>query len=198
MMKVSVEEVKRLRELTGAGVMDCKRALEMANGDFEKAMEILRAEGLAKAERRSGRVTTEGVVASYIHTGGRIGAMVELNCESDFVARTDEFKRLAYELAMQVAAMDPKYISRHDIPEEVLESQRRAYRTHALAEGIPEDMVEEIVKERLENFIQEVCLLEQPYIKDETRTVDELIKEMIARLGENIVVRRFARFAVGQ
>ncbi|MCS7254136.1 MAG: translation elongation factor Ts [Armatimonadota bacterium] len=197
-MKVSVEEVKRLREMTGAGVMDCKRALEMAEGDFEKAIEILRAEGLAKAEKRSGRVTSEGVITSYIHTGGRIGAMVELDCESDFVARTDEFRRLAYELAMQVAAMDPKYISRHDIPEEVIESQKRAYRTHAIAEGIPEDMIEEVVNERLESFIQEVCLLEQPYIRDETRTVGELIKEMIARLGENIVVRRFVRFAVGQ
>lgn len=197
-MKVSVEEVKRLRELTGAGVMDCKRALEMAGGDFERAMEILRAEGLTKAEKRSGRATTEGVIASYIHTGGRIGAMVELNCETDFVARTDEFKRLAYELAMQVAAMDPKYISREDIPKEELESRRRAYRTHALAEGIPEDMVDEVVNERIENFIQEVCLLEQPYIRDETCTVYELIKEKIALLQENIVIRRFVRFAVGQ
>lgn len=197
-MKVSVEEVKRLREITGAGVMDCKRALEKANGDFEKAIEILRVEGLAKAEKRAGRATTEGVIASYIHTGGRIGAMVELNCESDFVARTDEFKRLAYELAMQVAAMDPKYVSRDEIPQEVLESQRKAYELHAMTSGIPQDMIEKVVEQRLEEFIQEVCLLEQPYIKDETRTVGELIKEMIARLGENITVRRFARFVVGQ
>ncbi|HID07596.1 MAG TPA: elongation factor Ts [Armatimonadetes bacterium] len=178
--------------------MDCKRALERAEGDIEKAKEILHVEGLAKAEKKAGRATSEGVIASYIHTGSRLGAMVEVNCETDFVARTEEFRRFAYELAMQVAAMDPKYISRDEVPEEVIEREREAYRTHALTAGASEDELDDVVNERLESFFQDVCLLEQPYIRDETRTVGELVKEVIARFGENIVVRRFARFAVGQ
>lgn len=197
-VKVSVEDIKRLREETGAGVMDCKRALEQAGGDFEKAKEFLRAAGLLKAEKKSGRVAREGVIACYIHHGNRLGAMVELNCESDFVARTPEFQQLAQEIAMQVAGMNPQYISREDVPEEVVAEQKRIFYEKALADGNSPEDAERIAEERLAKFFEEVCLLEQACIKDDSKTVGEFLKEKIALFGENIVVRRFVRFVVGE
>ncbi len=197
-VKVSVEDIKRLREETGAGVMDCKKALEQAGGDFEKAKEFLRAAGLLKAEKKSGRVAREGVIACYIHHGNRLGAMVELNCESDFVARTSEFQQLAQEIAMQVAGMNPQYISREDIPEEVVSKQKRLFYEKAIADGNSPDDAEHIAEERLSKFFEEVCLLEQACIRDDSKTVSELLREKIALFGENIVVRRFVRFVVGE
>ncbi len=197
-VKVSVEDIKRLREETGAGVMECKRALEQAGGDHEKAKELLRAAGLLKAEKKFGRVAREGVIACYIHHGNRLGAMVELNCESDFVARTPEFQQLAQEIAMQVAGMDPKYISREEVPEAVVAEQRRLYYERALADGNNSEDAERIAEERLNKFFEEHCLLEQPCIRDDSKTVGELLREKIALFGENIVVRRFARFVVGE
>ncbi len=197
-VKVSVEDIKRLREETGAGVMECKRALEQAGGDPEKAKELLRAAGLLKAEKKFGRVAREGVIACYIHHGNRLGAMVELNCESDFVARTPEFQQLAQEIAMQVAGMDPKYISREDVPEAVVAEQRRLYYERGLAEGNTPEDAERIAEERLNKFFEETCLLEQPCIRDDSKTVGELLREKIALFGENIVVRRFVRFVVGE
>ncbi len=196
--KVSVEEIKRLREETGAGVMDCKRALEQAGGDYEKAKELLRAAGLLKAEKKVGRIAREGVIACYIHHGNRLGAMVELNCESDFVARTPDFQQLAQEIAMQVAGMDPKYVSREDVPEEVVAEQRRLFYERALADGYSPEEAERIAEERLNKFYEETCLLEQACIRDDSKTVGELLKEKIALFGENIVVRRFVRFVVGE
>lgn len=197
-VKVSVEDIKRLRDETGAGVMDCKRALEQAGGDFEKAKEFLRAAGLLKAEKKSGRVAKEGVIACYIHHGNRLGAMVELNCESDFVARTSEFQQLAQEIAMQVAGMDPQYISREDVPEDVVNEQKRIFYEKALADGNTPEDAEKITEERLNKFFEEKCLLEQACIRDDSKTVGELLKEKIALFGENIVIRRFVRFVVGE
>jgi len=196
--KVSVEDIKRLREETGAGVMDCKRALEQAGGDYEKAKELLRAAGLLKAEKKFGRFAKEGVIACYIHHGNRLGAMVELNCESDFVARTPEFQQLAQEIAMQVAGMNPQYISREDVPEKVVKEQRRLYYEKALLDGSTQEEAERIAEERLNRFFEEVCLLEQPCIRDDSKTVGELLREKIALFGENIVVRRLVRFVVGE
>ncbi len=197
-VKVSVEDIKRLRDETGAGVMDCKRALEQAGGDYEKAKELLRAAGLLKAEKKVGRIAREGVIACYIHHGNRLGAMVELNCESDFVARTPEFQQLAQEIAMQVAGMNPQYISREDVPEEVINEQRRLFYEKAVADGNSSEDSERIAEERLNKFFEEVCLLEQACIRDDSKTVGELLKEKIALFGENIVVRRFVRFVVGE
>ncbi|MCS7264175.1 MAG: translation elongation factor Ts [Armatimonadetes bacterium] len=197
-VKVSVEEIKRLREETGAGVMDCKRALEQAGGDYEKAKEFLKAAGLLKAEKKTGRATREGVIACYIHHGNRLGAMVELNCESDFVARTEEFQQLAKEIAMQVAGMNPQYISREDVPKEVIDEQKRIFYEKAIAEGNSHEDAEQIANERLNKFFEEVCLLEQACIRDDSKTVGELLKEKIALFGENIVVSRFVRFVVGE
>jgi len=195
---ISAEAVKELRNRTGAGMMDCKRALEETGGDIEKAIEILRMKGLAAAAKKAGRVAKEGLVHAYIHGGGRIGVLIEVNCETDFVARTEEFKDLVHNLAMQVAAARPEYVKREDVPEEVIEREKSILRAQALNEGKPEKVVEKIVSGRLEKFFQENCLLEQPYIKDPERKVKVLIAEKIAKLGENIEVRRFARFEVGE
>lgn len=195
---VSAEVIKELRNRTGAGMMDCKRALEETGGDIERAIEILRMKGLAAAAKKAGRVAKEGLVHAYIHGGGRIGVLIEVNCETDFVARTEEFRDLVHNLAMQVAASRPEYIKREDVPEEVLEREKSILRAQALNEGKPEKVVEKIVSGRLEKFFQESCLLEQPYIKDPDRKVKDLIAEKIAKLGENIEVRRFVRFEVGE
>lgn len=195
---ISAEAVKELRNRTGAGMMDCKRALEETGGDIEKAIEILRMKGLAAAAKKAGRIAKEGLVHAYIHGGGRIGVLIEVNCETDFVARTEEFKDLVHNLAMQVAAARPEYVKREDVPEEVIEKEKNILRVQALNEGKPEKVVEKIVAGRLEKFFQESCLLEQPYIKDPERKVKDLIAEKIAKLGENIEVRRFARFEVGE
>lgn len=197
-MEISASLVKELRALTGAGVIDCRNALEECRGDLEKAQQLLRAKGLAAAARKSGRVAKEGLVASYIHGGGRLGVLVEVNCETDFVARTDDFKTLARDIAMQVAASDPRYVSRADVPAAVAEAERGAYLTKARADGKNGSDADAEADKQMEKFYQAACLLEQPFIRDERRTVAELIKEVIARTGENIQVRRFARFRLGE
>ncbi|MBO8141028.1 MAG: translation elongation factor Ts [Firmicutes bacterium] len=198
MAQVTPQMVKELRERTQAGMMDCKRALEETGGDMEKAVAYLREKGLAAAAKKAGRVAADGLVDSYIHPGGRVGVLIEVNCETDFVAKTEEFRQLVRDLAMQVAAAKPQYVAREDVPESVLEEERRIYRTAALNEGKPERVVDKIVEGRLEKFFKEVCLLEQPFIKDPDKTISELIREKIATLGENITVRRFARFERGE
>lgn len=190
--------IKELREKTGAGVMDCKKALISANGDLNKAIEILRKEGIAVAEKKGTRVAKDGRIESYIHPGSKIGVLVEINCETDFVARTDEFKNLAKEIAMQIAASSPRYISPNDVPQEVLDKEKEIYATQARNEGKPERVIDKIVQGRVEKFYQEVCLLEQPWIRDPEKRVKDLINETIARLGENIVIRRFVRFELGK
>ncbi|WP_227766630.1 translation elongation factor Ts [Zhaonella formicivorans] len=195
---ISANQVKELRERTGAGMMDCKKALSETNGDMEKAIEYLREKGLAAAAKRAGRIATEGLVEAYIHGGGRIGVLLELNCETDFVAKTDEFKELAKDIAMQVAASKPEYVSREQVPQEEIEKEKNILRAQALNEGKPEKIVEKMVEGRIEKFFKEVCLLEQPFIKDPDKTVQQLITEKIAKIGENISVRRFVRYELGE
>ena len=197
-VKITAEMVKKLRDMTGAGMMDCKKALEEANGDFEKAVEILRKKGAAKAAKKAGRATREGIITSYIHFNGRIGVLLELNCETDFVARTDEFKELAYNLAKQVAAMNPKWVSREDVPQEVIEKEKEIYREQLKDSGKPEHVVEKIVEGKLEKFFEENCLLEQEYIFEEGKKVKDIINEAIGKIGENIRVSRFVRMEVGE
>ncbi len=190
--EITTEQIKELRARTGAGVVDCRNALRQSGGDLERAVEILRAKGLATAEKKAGRAATEGLIEAYIHTGGKVGAMVEVNCETDFVARTDEFRRLARDLAMQVTASVPRYVTREEIPAEVVE-KRRALFAQELA-GKPTAAVEG----RLAKWYQDVVLLEQPFIKDESKTVRDVITDAVARIGENIQVRRFTRFRIGE
>lgn len=197
-MEVPAAQVKELRERTGAGMLACKQALVEARGDMERAITILREKGLAAAAKKAGRVANDGLVEAYIHGGGRIGVLVEVNCETDFVARTEEFRTLARDLALQIAAARPEYIRRDDVPEEVVARERAILRAQALREGKPEKVVDRMVEGRLEKFFKEQCLLEQPFIKDPNITVGQLITEKIARLGENITVRRFARFELGE
>ena len=197
-MEVSASTVKDLREKTGAGVMDCKKALAECGGDLEKAVDYLRRKGLAAATKKGSRVAAEGLVGAYIHPGGKIGVMVELNCETDFVARTAEFQGLLKDVAMQVAAANPRCVQREEISGEELERERSIYHRQALDSGKPEKVVEKIVEGKLERFYSEICLLEQAFIKDPDRKVSDLIQEAIARLGENIQVRRFARYQVSE
>jgi elongation factor Ts len=194
---IKPQDVKELREQTGAGIMDCKRALEESGGDVEKAVAWLRAKGLSTAAKKAGREAREGIVASYIHHGARLGVLLELNCETDFVARTDDFQQLARELAMQVAGLGPLFVSREDVPADVLEEKRRAFAAEAEAEGRPADRIETIVDGKLNKWLESVVLLEQPY-RDTDQKVGDLITEKIALLGENIRVARFARMAVGE
>ncbi|MDK2784245.1 MAG: elongation factor Ts [Bacillota bacterium] len=195
---ITAELVKALREKTGAGMMDCKRALQETDGDMEKAIEYLREKGLAAAAKRAGRTAAEGVIEAYIHLGGKLGVLVEVNCETDFVARTPEFREFARDIAMQVAAANPQYLTREDVPAEVLNKEREILRAQALNEGKPEKVVDRIVEGRLEKFYSENCLLEQPFIKDPDKKVRDLLAEKIARIGENIVIRRFVRFQLGE
>jgi len=195
---VSAEMVKELRERTGAGMMDCKKALVETNGNMEKAIDLLREKGLAAAAKKAGRIASEGVVEAYIHGGGRIGVLVEVNCETDFVAKTEEFKALAKNIAMQIAASNPAYVSRNDVPADVVNREREVLRAQALNEGKPAHIVDKMVDGRLEKFYKEACLLEQPYIRDPDKTVSQLITENIAKIGENISVRRFVRFHLGE
>ncbi|MGI6555445.1 MAG: translation elongation factor Ts [Bacillota bacterium] len=195
---VSAADVRSLREKTGAGMMDCKKALVEADGDFEKAVDILREKGLAKAAKKAGRVASEGLVVSYIHGNGKIGVLLEVNCETDFVARNEEFASLCHDIAMQVAAANPEYVSRDEIPQEVLEREKSVLKAQALNEGKPEHIVEKMVVGRMEKYFQEVCLLDQPFIKDQDVNVQHVVKDAIAKLGENITVRRFARFVLGE
>ena len=197
-MEITTEMVKELRQATAAGVLDCRKALETAEGDFDKAVDYLREKGLAKAAKRVDREAKDGLVVSYIHGGGRIGVLLEVNCETDFVARTDEFKEMVNDIALQIAAMAPQYVKREDMPESVIEHEKQLYRTQALEEGKPEAIVERIVDGRMEKFYKEICLLEQAFIRDEERTIDDLVKEQITKTGENMIVRRFARFELGE
>lgn len=195
-MDISIDSIKDLRQRTGAGVLDCKKALEEADGDIEKAMELLRKRGLAIAAKKADREANDGLVEAYIHSGARLGVLLELNCETDFVARTEDFGELAHDLAMQVAATNPKYLTPEGIPLEVLEGERQRQREQ-LGEDKSEEIIERILEGKLQKYYQEVCLLEQPFIKDEGLAVRDLITDKIAKLGENIRVRRFARFELG-
>lgn len=196
-MEINVEMVKSLREVTGAGMMECKKALQEANGDVEQAKKILRARGAQVAEKRAGREAKQGVVEAYIHAGGRIGAMVEINCETDFVARTDEFKLLARDIAMQIAAMNPLVVDRADLPAELVEKERKESREQAISEGKNEQIADKIADGRLEKYYQEVVLTEQAFIKDPQRMIKDLIMDMTAKTGENVSIRRFQRFELG-
>ncbi len=196
--KIPAELVKQLRQATGAGILDCRKALEEAEGDIERAAEILREWGIAKAAKKVGREAREGIIGTYVHMGGKMASMVEVNCETDFVARTDQFQELAHDLAMQVVAARPQYVSREEIPAEVIEREKEIIRMQLADSGKPEHIIERIVEGKLNKWFEEVCLLEQPFIKDEEKTVGDLVKEYIAKLGENIVVRRFARFEIGE
>jgi elongation factor Ts len=196
-MEITAQLVKQLRERTGAGMMECKTALVEANGDIPAAEVVLRKKGIALATKKSARSTRQGIVDSYIHAGSQVGVLIEVNCESDFVARTKEFQTLVHDLAMQVAAADPKFVRREDVTESALAQEREIQRARALQEGKPEKMVDKIVEGRMNKFYEEVCLLEQPFIKENTTSVSDLIKSTIAKLGENISVSRFVRFKVG-
>jgi elongation factor Ts len=197
-MAITTEMVKELRERTGAGVLDCRKALQQAEGDLDKAINILRQQGIAAAAKKAARVAREGLVEAYVHAGARVGSLVEVNCESDFVARTPEFRALAHDLAMQVAAAKPLYVSRDDVPAEVVEAKRKLYEAELAEEPKPAHVKESIVTGKLNKFFEDVCLMEQPFIKEETTRIRDLVAQHIAKLGENIVVRRFARFAIGE
>jgi elongation factor Ts len=197
-MEISIEQVKDLRQRTGAGVTDCKSALQESKGDMEAAIEYLRRKGLATAAKRAGRIAADGLVTSYIHAGGKMGVLVEINCETDFVAKTEDFQTFVKNIAMQIAAANPQYIRREDIPEDILEKERRIYRNQALDAGKPEKVIDKIVEGKMERFYSEVCLLEQTYVKDSDQTVKEVLDGMIAKVGEKIAIRRFARFQLGE
>ena len=196
-MTITAEMVKNLREKTGAGMMDCKKALTEAEGDFDKAVELLRKKGLAAAEKKAGRQASEGVIASYIHMD-KIGVLVEVNCETDFVARTDDFKQFVKDIAMHIAASSPRYVKREDIPEEIINKEKEIYKEQI--KGKPEHVIDKIVEGKLEKFYSEVCLLDQVFVKDpeQKKTIKDLLTELIAKLGENIVIRRFVRFQLGE
>jgi len=198
MADISAASVKELRERTGAGMMDCKKALVETNGDVAKAGDYLREKGLAAAAKKAGRVTAEGLVESYIHGGGRIGVLVEINCETDFVAKTDEFKALVRDIAMQIAAAKPEYVSREEVPEEILAKEKEILAAQAANEGKPEKIIQKMVEGRIEKFYKELCLLEQPFVKDPDKTVKQLITEKVSQIGENISMRRFVRFELGE
>jgi len=197
-MAISTEQIKELRDATGAGVLDCRKALEQSGGDFKKAVDHLREKGLAKAAQRAERQASQGMVELYSHGNGRVGVMVEVNCETDFVARSERFRQFAHEIALQIAAAAPRYIKGEDIPEDVLEHERQIARARALQEGKPESVVGKIVEGRLEAFKNEACLLRQPYIRDESLTVEKLLHEILVATGENVVIRRFARWELGE
>ena len=197
-VNISAQQVKELRERTGAGFMDCRSALVEASGDLEEAVNVLRKKGQAAAQKKAQRTTSEGLVGSYIHAGGKIGVLAEINCESDFVARTEDFQKLCHDVAMHIAALDPRFLRREEVSEELLGREREIYREQARASGKPEPVIEKIVAGKMEKFYEENCLYEQHFIKDESLTVKELIDQAIAKLGENIAVRRFARFKVGE
>ncbi len=197
-MKITAKMVKQLRDKTGAGMMDCKKALEASSGDEEKAVAWLREKGISKAQKRAGKTATEGMVGSYIHMNGKIGVLVEINCETDFVAKSDKFQEFAKNVAMQIAAAHPAYVSSEDVPEEVLEKEKEIYSNQAKSEGKPENIIPRIVEGKLKKFYKEVCLLEQPYIRDDSITIQDLLNELVSVLGEKIVIRRFVRFEVGE
>jgi elongation factor Ts len=197
-MEISVELVRDLRQRTGAGVVDCKKALQEAKGNVDAAIDYLRRKGLATAAKKAGRIATDGLVSSYIHAGGKMGVLVEVNCETDFVAKTEDFQAFVKNIAMHIAAANPQYIKREEIPQEVLEKERDIYHTQAVEGGKPQKVIDKIVEGKLERFFSEVCLLEQTYIKDSDLTIKELLEAMIAKIGENISIRRFSRFQLGE
>jgi len=197
-MDIDVSSLRDLRQKTGAGIMDCKRALTETRGNIEKAIEFLRQKGLARAAKRAGRTANEGLIGSYIHPGSRIGVLVEVNCETDFVARTQEFKEFVKDISMQIAAADPQYLTREDIPQEVIQKEKHILRMQALEMGKPEKVVDRIVEGRMERFFSEVCLLEQAYVKDPDQTVRDLLNSLTGKIGERISIRRFARYQLGE
>lgn len=196
-MEIAADLVKELRVKTGAGIMDCKEALKVSNGNFEKAVDFLREKGLSAATKKSSRATKDGLVTSYIHMGGKVGVMIEVNCETDFVAKTENFKTLTRDLAMHVAAMNPLYVKPEDVPEATLQREKDIYRKQVIAEGKPEKIADKIVEGKLKKFYEEVCLVKQKFIKDTNMTVEDLIKASIAATGENILVKRFVRYQLG-
>jgi elongation factor Ts len=197
-VSIPADAVKRLREATGAGMMECKRALVESGGDVERARHLLRERGLAGAKNREGRRASEGAIDAYIHTEGRIGAMVEVNSETDFVARTEDFRRLAREIAMQIAARDPRWVTRDDVPPDVIEGERKIYEEQARATGKPDKVIERIVEGKLEAFFSETVLMDQQYIREDSKKVKDVVQEVAAKVGENVVVRRFARYRLGE
>lgn len=197
-MQISASMVKELREKTGAGMMDCKKALTEANGNLEKATDLLRERGIALADKKAGRIASEGLVESYIHGEGRIGVLVEVNCETDFVTKTDEFKTFVKDIAMHIAASNPKYVRREEVSDEEIKKEREILKQQALNEGKPEQIVDKMVEGRIDKYFKEICLLEQPFIKDPDYSIESLLKEKIAKIGENINIRRFVRFQLGE
>lgn len=197
-MEITAAMVKELREKTGAGMMDCKRALVDANGDLERASELLREKGLASASKKAGRVASEGVVEAYIHGAGRIGVLLEVNSETDFVAKNEDFRSFVHDVAMHIAAAGPQYVRREEVPADLVDKEKEILRAQTLNEGKPEKIVDKIVEGRIDKFFKDICLLEQPFVKDPDKTVEQLLKEQIAHIGENISIRRFARFVVGE
>jgi elongation factor Ts len=197
-MEITAELVKTLREKTGVGLMDCKEALKISNGDMDKAVDHLREKGLAKAAKRAGRVASEGTVAVYVHMGGKIATMVEINCETDFVAKTDQFQTFAKDVAMQVTAANPGYVKREDVPEAVREKEKNIYRIQAREAGKPDKILDKIAEGKLEKFYQEVCLMEQPFIKNPDVSIKDLLNDLVSKMGEHILVRRFVRYQLGE
>lgn len=197
-MAISASLVKELRERSGCGMMDCKKVLVETDGDIEKAVELLREKGLAKAVKKSGRIAAEGIVDSYIHLGGRIGVLVEVNCETDFVAKTDEFKVLVRDIAMQIAAANPKYVREEEVDPEEIAKEREIMRVKAINDGKPEKIVDKIVDGQIQKYLKEICLMDQPFVKDTDKTISDLVTEKIATIGENISIRRFVRYEMGE
>ncbi|MCY3625206.1 MAG: translation elongation factor Ts [Candidatus Dadabacteria bacterium] len=198
MAEIKAKMVKELREKTGAPFLDCKNALVETDGDFEKASEVLRIKGVAKASKKTTRKTDQGIISSYVHAGGKIGVMLEVNCETDFVARNDEFQNLCREVAMQIAANNPTYVRKEEVSEEEVENERRILKAEAMESGKPENIAEKMVAGRINKFFEEICLLEQPYIRDPKMKVMDLVNNLIAKIGENIVVKRFVRYQLGE
>nr|NJM02811.1 translation elongation factor Ts [Desulfobacula sp.] len=198
MAQISAEMVKELREATGSGIMDCKRVLAEAEGDFDKAVDLLRKKGLAKAAKRAGRSTSEGMICSYIHTGAKLGVLVEINCESDFVAKTDDFQNFAKNIAMHIAAANPAGLNPEDVDPKIIEKEREIYRAQMLEEGKPANIIDKIVDGKVEKFYKDVCLMSQQYVKDPQKTITEVLKETIGKIGENIQIKRFVRFKIGE
>ncbi|RLC23831.1 MAG: elongation factor Ts [Deltaproteobacteria bacterium] len=198
MVEISAAMVKELREATGSGIMDCKRVLAEAEGDMEKAIDFLRKKGLAKAAKRAGRSTSEGIIYSYIHTGAKLGVLLEVNCESDFVAKTDDFQQFAKNIAMHVAATNPAGLNPEDVDQAVVEKEKEIFRAQMLEQGKPENIIDKIVEGKVEKFYKDVCLMSQQYVKDPQKTITDVLKETIGKLGENIQIKRFARFQIGE
>lgn len=197
-MQITGAIVKELREKTGAGMMDCKKALMETDGNIEKAVEYLREKGLASASKKSSRIAAEGVVASYIHMGGKIGVLVEINCETDFVAKNEIFLSFVKDIAMHIAAINPLYLTKEDVPQDVIDKEKAIYKAQAMNEGKPENIAEKMVEGRLKKYFKEICLLEQPFVKDQDKSVEDAVKEAIATIGENIKIRRFTRYQMGE